>query len=246
MSGLLVARRGSLNPRRAAAGGGTYADEVTADSPSHWYRLQETSGSVAADSAGAVDGTVFGANLNVVGPVDGAADFDGTDDYIDAHGAESSLVDDFALEFWANTGTTVSNRVAIHAGSTSTTTHLWEVRFGSIFSAVDTKAVSARVRVGSAAAELIGNIDSAYGDGGWHHFVLTRTSGACKFYFDKTEVASVTAFGNPTIARFSIGRFHGGTTIGAYFDGSLSEIATYGTGLTAARVAAHYDAGVAA
>ena len=47
----------------------SYADEVLADNPVHYARLEETSGSVVADEVGDNDGDVIGANLDVNGPV---------------------------------------------------------------------------------------------------------------------------------------------------------------------------------
>jgi len=82
MSLLLARRRPLLFPTDAAAAG--YADEVLADNPLAYWRFEETSGSIVADEVGSNDGTVFGANLNVLGAsgTGSAASFDGTDDYI--------------------------------------------------------------------------------------------------------------------------------------------------------------------
>ena len=49
-----------------------------------WWKLDETSGTVAADSSGyGNDGTVVGGGPWVSGYIDGALDFDGDDDYVD-------------------------------------------------------------------------------------------------------------------------------------------------------------------
>jgi hypothetical protein len=49
-----------------------------------WWKLDETSGTVAADSSGyGNDGTVVGGAQWVAGYIDGALDFDGDDDYVD-------------------------------------------------------------------------------------------------------------------------------------------------------------------
>ena len=49
-----------------------------------WWKLDETSGTVAADSSGyGNDGTVVGGAQWISGYIDGALDFDGDDDYVD-------------------------------------------------------------------------------------------------------------------------------------------------------------------
>jgi hypothetical protein len=49
-----------------------------------WWKLDETSGTIAADSSGyGNDGTVVGGGPWVSGYIDGALDFDGDDDYVD-------------------------------------------------------------------------------------------------------------------------------------------------------------------
>lgn len=80
MSGLLVARRGSLWRHRPEAAAG-YAAEVLADNPVGYWRFEETSGSTFADEISTNDGTVFGADLSAAGQVGSGISFDGTDDY---------------------------------------------------------------------------------------------------------------------------------------------------------------------
>ena len=101
---LLIARRGLLAAGAAAAApapSGDYADEVAADSPDWWLRLEETSGSTVSDEIGTNDGTVTGANLNVASFADtgSAASFDGTDDKIQvSHDALLNAGDLFTFE----------------------------------------------------------------------------------------------------------------------------------------------------
>ncbi|MHC4889517.1 MAG: hypothetical protein ACYTEO_08660, partial [Planctomycetota bacterium] len=52
------------------------------DMVSHW-KFDEGSGTTAYDSAGSNDGTIYGASW-LDGIIDGALDFDGSGDYVDA------------------------------------------------------------------------------------------------------------------------------------------------------------------
>lgn len=65
----------------------SYSTEVLADSPIGYWRLEETSGTTAADSAGTNDLTVFGANLVAdtgLANLGSGASFDDVDDHLSA------------------------------------------------------------------------------------------------------------------------------------------------------------------
>ena len=85
----------------------SYAAEVLADSPLHYWDLQETSGTNGNDQgSGNQDVTYNGCTLNQAGPVAGAAKsvlFNGTTDGADAVGGATAqqLNSDFSIEFWA-------------------------------------------------------------------------------------------------------------------------------------------------
>jgi len=66
----------------------------------HW-KFDDGTGSVAEDSAGDNDGTVYGA-VWTDGIIDGALDFDGTDDYVDTNSADLDLAgtDTITVSAW--------------------------------------------------------------------------------------------------------------------------------------------------
>jgi hypothetical protein len=72
--------------------------------PVAWYKLDETAGTVAADSSeNANDGTTTGDPVWVAGYFDGALSFDGTDDFVTLPiGEVISQLSDTTITSWAN------------------------------------------------------------------------------------------------------------------------------------------------
>jgi hypothetical protein len=89
-----------------AGTGKCFAEEAT-NGLVAWWKFDEGSGTVAHDSVGDNDGTIYGATWTG-GKINGALSFDGVDDYIDV-GDESSLnfgaTDSFSIAVWVKSGT---------------------------------------------------------------------------------------------------------------------------------------------
>ena len=81
-------------------------------------------------------------------------------------------------------------------------------------------------------------------DGGWHHVVFTRTQtgGALVLYVDGVQVATGTGGTSSQTASTTLCLARSATG-GLFYAGSLDEVATYSAVLSAATVAAHYNAG---
>jgi hypothetical protein len=88
------------------------------------------------------------------------------------------------------------------------------------------------------------NVYVPINDGIWHHVVATLTGGIASFYKDGALVGIRPLSGVPTsnAVALDIGRDLAGP--GAFFNGSIGHVAVYNTALSAARIAAHYQAGV--
>ncbi len=69
-----------------------------------WWKLDETSGSVASDSSGnARDGTTFGGPQWITGQLDGALQFDGDDDYVELPiGSVVGTLTNISCSAWVN------------------------------------------------------------------------------------------------------------------------------------------------
>ncbi len=64
-----------------------------------WWKFDEGEGTIAYDSAGNNDGTIYGATWTS-GQIDGALDFDGTGDYVNVGNDNSLDVDAFTISAW--------------------------------------------------------------------------------------------------------------------------------------------------
>jgi Concanavalin A-like lectin/glucanases superfamily len=217
---------------------------VLADSSAGYWRLGESSGILAAASAGSVSGSYQGGvTLGLPGALAGdantAAGFDGSDDKVSMGDPASGALDfgtgDFTLEAWAKT--TVNGERAILSKRASgpyyqfTVTddpgHTGEVRANVLAGATNREVYGPAVRVDN---------------GAWHHVVVV-------FDRDVGVTVYVDGVGRLTAGAFpdtvdNTGPFLVGKSTGyGYHNGQIDEVAVYASALPAARVLAHYNAG---
>lgn len=238
--GLLVARRGSLHPRRAAASG--YADEVLADGPLAYWRLEETSGSTVADEIGSNDGTVVGPNLNVSGAPDtgSAADFDGVDDRIEAAAVNlpSRLTIECIVKPDAATGRLVTRSTK---GSTSIndTQYQFILISGEVWLAGSAQSgTTARITATTTTLtlgqtyHLAGTWDKDLNSGLGSVYI----NGVEETVYDQRDACAVDLRNNGQTLLGTVGNST------AWFDGMLDEPALYDKKLSDARILAHAQA----
>lgn len=233
-----------------------YRAAVRADNPYVYWRLNETSGTTAADGSanGTRAGTYYlGYNLGQPSPITGeTADnrsvlFDGgtNDGGAITQNATQTAPTTFSLEAWVKTSTTTGGRILGFGNGTGQTASTTDDRH--IY--VDT---AGRIRFGIGTTTKTTIVTPAsYNDNGWHHLVATYTSGGVmRLYVDGT--LRVSSSGNvaapPTYtgawraAAEAISDWTNGGTTSFLNNASLDELAVYTTALSAARVTAHYNA----
>ncbi len=89
------------------------------DSPVSYWKLDESSGTTAADSVGDNDGNVYNATWTT-GQIDGALDFDGSGDYVEvAHNDNLNLVSEGTVSAWVNLNSSYRQAIATKLPSTS-------------------------------------------------------------------------------------------------------------------------------
>jgi len=78
----------------------------------------------------------------------------------------------------------------------------------------------------------------------WSHLVMTKAGSTLTLYVNGAAVATTTVAGivNTSTGILAIGRTGGSSS--DYFNGQIDEVAVYPTALPAARIGAHYAAGV--
>jgi hypothetical protein len=215
---------------------GFYSQTILQDSPIAYWRLAELSGTSAADSSGnSRTGTYHSCTLSLAGAIaadnNPAASFDGTSSYVDcpslAPGAH------FSVEAWGYK--TASGTAAIAAQGTAAVdqeTFYFRLGSGSGF----TTAASTYQEITLADVSL----------NAWHHHVLTYDGSTLRYYLDGVLTTSGAASGTPqTLSNHCIIARMGDFSA-QYWPGKLDEVAVYSAALSAARIAAHYQAGTAA
>lgn len=214
----------------------TYKSAVLADAPTAYWRLDEPSGTTAADSSGnAHTGTITGTVTLAQGgalqsDTNQAMVFDGTTGFISATAFNWPTT--LTLEAWIRTRTTalvpiLSNRLVGGAGSYLAVTAAGKLQYlnssGSPTTTVGTTAIA---------------------DGVPHHVAVTVAGNAVVLYVDGTQDVAATQTGN---AAFNQALFLGKDLVSpaTFFPDLLDDVAIYSTTLSAARILAHYNAALA-
>jgi hypothetical protein len=226
-----------------------YPQAVFADNPAAYWRLDETSGTVAHDYWMGHDGVYNSVTLNQTGyssiDPNPAAAFGGVGKYVGAiSGLDFSGTNtSFSLEAWVNgpanqtagSATIISKgRGGNGAGGVNGMQYSLDVTGGKF---------RFHVESGSAANDATATVGP---DGIWHHVVGTYdyTSGM-KIFVDGQAAGSAAAVAGGPIATAlptTIGSGQGGVTpvYDQYFIGTIDEAAVYNVALSEAQVANHF------
>jgi hypothetical protein len=230
-----------------------YAVEVAADAPAHWYRLGESSGVVAFDSAGGLHGTyegglTFSTRSGLIAEdADAAIQFGGADQKVTFGGQAHVSSYPFTVEAWVQAPTVGVDLQPIWQEIGAFPTAATFSILGSDFGADSGKASFAIEDASFVTRAVVSS--AAIDDDGVHHVVVVATSASnFKLYVDGVDVTVVDTVGSPSIGSgyaAVIGN-QTGTAEVAPINAILDEVAVYASALSGARVAAHYAAGTAA
>ena len=215
-----------------------YITEVLSDNPIAYYRFEETSGAVAADTSTA-GANHDAAHVNTTlgmpsyGQLGKAADFAGSaavriTDHVDFDLGTG----DFAVELWYQTSITTRGDLLTYKGT------------GGDFG----------IHSNSQGADIVsayhgGFLNTAAGSAAntWHHYVISRDAGTSSFYLDGNLLGSAAHANTLDITNdLLIGSNHGGNpaTLAIGFTGQIDEVAFYASPLGATRVSAHFAAAI--
>ena len=219
----------------------SYAASVLADHPVSYWRLGETSGTIAGDETVANPGTYLGppalGSPGLVGtdPANAAVAFDGASD--DVRIGQSGSLD-------LSTGITLEALVqptSLPAAGSSRAilakTGSYALELNGPTVAFTLVQLGLRQRVQAPPGTIVA--------GGTYHVAGTFDGVTQRLYVNGREVASVARSGgaDTTIGGARIASWDGA---GEFFAGTLDEAAIYGRALTASQIAAHVAAGRAA
>jgi hypothetical protein len=234
------------NARRAGVWD-RYVIEVFADTPVSYWKLDETGGTTAVDSAGGNKGTYTGGyTLNQAGiPSTGrpAVLFNGSSGYVNLGAtAALNLTAAWTLEAWVYLTSTPNGCGVISEVYPGSGNVLYEIGFG--FSAGGA-ALTVGYYTGSAWYVAAG---AALSLNAWHHVVGTWDGTTLRLYADGAQVATATPAAKPVAGMdgLYIGKRHDNAGSAPFFPGRIDEVAIYSAALSAARITDHYNAGIGA
>ncbi|HZM03223.1 MAG TPA: LamG-like jellyroll fold domain-containing protein, partial [Candidatus Saccharimonadales bacterium] len=227
-----------------------YPTAVLADHPTSYWRLQETSGTVAHDSADSDNGSYTNVLLQQQGFTNsnagelsvgfgGPAGFS-ADSYVGQMTADfaSTTNTAFSAEAWINTGGSPGGAI-VGKG--------WGGGGEEFF--VDCGGANGQYRffIRNASGTAYNATSAVFPDGNWHHIagVCDEVNGHIYLYLDGQVIASATASGGiqtTTNLYMTIGARQSSATTdyNLQFNGDISDVAIYPYALTAGQVATHY------
>ena len=213
---------------------GAYSAQVIADGASHYWRLGEPSGLVAADSAGSAPGTVSGGvTLGAAGPLaDGstAMTFDGATGKVQT-ALNVPLVPPFTLECWIRGG------VATNVAPVSNTTGA-DGTNDFYFLGRDRQRAAECASM-SSMRRATRKARCAVNDGQWHYVAWVSDGTTLKTYVDGgLDNSQAMARATPSSHPGWIGWVAPNPSV--FWLGALAEVAVYPLALTPAQIATHY------
>jgi len=231
-----------------------YPNEVQTDNPTAYWRLGESSGSTAYDSAGGLDGTyvnspVLGQPGALAGDLDTAVRFNGpgSNDYVEVPDAPFlRFTTSFTIEAWIYQDSFQS------AGYRLVDKETAGIGDGYNF---DTLGVGDSFTGSGHRLRLCGNEQCPYGNtdyslNEWHHVAVTVSGTTATFYLDGQMdgsglVGSIPIQQNTLPLRIGAANVGcgGGCGLYEYFSGLIDEVAVYDHALPGERIVAHKDAG---
>jgi hypothetical protein len=226
----------------------SYASEVLADSPVLYWRLGDAAGSTtAADSSGnSRPGTTGGGAANPTFGVAGAiADLDTAASFARASGQFVQRPNETALQITGN----ITCEAWINFGGTLPAAGFYPLMTKNLNSnetyAIDIRNDGANifVRWHIQTGAFVNQANSfAWAINTWYHIVCTYDGANMKTYLNGSQLGTNTAQTGAiatTTDRFTVGSWGNG---GDFFNGTIDEVALYGSALSLARIGAHYAA----
>ncbi|MCP5299107.1 MAG: DUF1566 domain-containing protein [Chromatiaceae bacterium] len=198
-----------------------------------YWKLDETSGTTAADSSGngnngTMQGSLNATNDSVAGKVGTALKFDGVNDYVDTADYSFSKTDSFTFSLWYNPSNAGGDDVLFGKPDSGG----WEYNLGS----VGGNGLVFYYYNTSAAAGIYISKSNALVNDKWHHLVVTYDGSSAKttMYINGTQAAVTTGVSGTLINRANklhIG--HGYYTAGSsyYAAGKIDDFRIYNRAL---------------
>jgi len=183
-----------------------------------WWKLDETSGTIAHDASGnGNDGTIKGDPMWVVGKIDGAINLDGDGDYVDVGRVGISGIAQRTIAGWARASTTaIPSWTTVFGFAPDGSTE------GTYFDIAVDDMGNYAINV-QGWAGVFGPVDTE-----WHHFAVTYTGSGGSWYLD-SQYIDVSEGAVGTIDQFRIGAR---LEDNKFFPGIVDDVRIYNKPLT--------------
>jgi hypothetical protein len=224
-----------------------YDAEVTADSPVARWRLDEESGTFANSVAGGQVGTAVGTfSRGAIGIPNGdkAVGFDGRTGAGITIPAQATLnvVGGLTIEAWIWVPTWDQSGFIFE----KTTNGTVNTQYSLYLQATAPGRLDFRTVVGGTITADLAVYNPGWPTNEWVHIAATWNGTTKRLYVNGVDVGNIAFSGTlATGAGGSVIGAYGNPPAGYYFNGLIDEVAIYPTGLSQARVQAHYVAGLA-
>lgn len=237
---LFVARRGGVWP-----GYVPYNDEILADNPVGYWRLGEASGTAANDETGNHNGTYTGTytlNRPSLLATDANPALSLTSGAVDLVENAAFNIQEYTIEAWIKLSTLAHQQIIYSNYRSSDVAPYNGVAFDVL--------ATGKLRLWHNNATHSGSGESLEGVttlaiGTVYHAVVTRTAaGAVSLYVNGALDASGTLAETADFTN-AIVQIGNSSIASSNLEGIIDEVAFYNTALSAARIQAHYNAGIA-
>lgn len=218
-----------------------YASAVRASGPSAYWRLGESSGTVAADSSGSLQpGTYTGSvTLGSPGALKNVADTSVT--FSGGQVIGSSTITNpkvFTVEAWVRTTSTSGGKIV---GFGDSRTGLSSSYDRGVHMTADGRLVFSVLTGVPTTLQTM----TAYNDDAWHHVVASQGPEGMRLYVDGTLVAQNTETRTAAYTGYwHVGGDRAAGISSTAFNGRIDDVAVYDSALSATTVALHHEIGV--
>ncbi len=208
------------------------------------YKLDETSGTVAADSSGlSNDGTYTGSPMLGVegaypGDVETAADFDGTNDHVNLGNLDVSG-SGLTIAAWINADnySGSASRILAKANGAGLSNNYWSL---TTYSSGGNNYLGILLKTDSGGTRFLPSGNSPLKAGKWHHVAAVYNGSTLKLYKNGVEIYSTSVSGNVTSGPTVPVWIGGSPSNEKYFDGRIDDARVYNRSLSAEKIAELY------
>ncbi|MBW8040468.1 MAG: LamG domain-containing protein [Planctomycetes bacterium] len=223
-----------------------FEDRVSIGPIAHW-KLDQGSGTIAYDSAGTNDGTIYGAAWTT-GQLGGALDFDGVDDYVEVIDSDDKLdiEDNITIAAWVKLDYFNLHDHDFIVGKQPTGTSRTNYPGNYIFRTTPLNGYLHFHHQTGTGDYQISKYSSTYGivAGEWQHCSVTLVEGGnVNFYIDGSPAGTVPQLGTFGLLNDEPVRIGTRKDEWSYFNGLLDEIYIYDRALSAGEVEQLYSFG---